>query len=58
MTTKEQLLADLRRLTPTERAKVMLMARVIRTAREAGDDRPARVLVAPTLAMFARNPTH
>ena len=50
MTPKEQLLADLRRLTPAERAKVMLMARVIRTAREAGDDRPTQAIVAPILA--------
>ena len=52
------LIAELRRLTPAERAKVLLMARVIRTAREAGDTRPAHLLVAPLLATFARKPIH
>lgn len=58
MITHEMLIAELRRLTPAERAKVMLMARVIRTAREAGDTRPAHLLVAPILATFACKPIH
>lgn len=48
--TKQQLLDELRRLTPAERRKVLAMARVIRLARDVGDMRPAQVIVAPILA--------
>ena len=48
--TREQMYEELRRLSPADRAKVLVMARTIRTAREAGDPRPAKVIVAPLLA--------
>lgn len=44
--TRTELLDDLRRLSPTQRRTVLAMARTIRAAREAGDQRPAEVLVA------------
>lgn len=44
--TRTELLDDLRRLSPTQRRTVLLMARTIRAARDAGDQRPAEVLVA------------
>jgi len=44
--TRTDLLAELRRLTPAQRRTVLAMARTIRAAREAGDDRPAAEIVA------------
>lgn len=44
--TRTELLDDLRRLSPTQRRTVLAMARTIRAAREAGDQRPAAQIVA------------
>lgn len=44
--TREQFIDQLRRLTPAQRRTVLAMARTIRVARDAGDQRPAEVLVA------------
>ena len=44
--TRTELLDDLRRLSPAQRRTVLAMARTIRAAREAGDDRPAAQIVA------------
>lgn len=44
--TREQFLSHLATLTPTQRRVVLAMARTIRTAREAGDQRPAAEIVA------------
>ena len=58
MMTREQLLDELRRVSPADRAKVLVMAQTIRAARDAGDTRPAKVLAAPLLATFARQHIH
>ena len=55
MMTREKLLAELRRLTPADRAKVVVMAQTIRTARDAGDKRSASEIVVPLLATKARS---
>ena len=44
--TRSELLDQLATLSPSQRRTVLAMARTIRTAREAGDDRPAAQLVA------------
>lgn len=44
--TRTELLDDLRRLTPAQRRTVLACAKTIRAARDAGDQRPAEVLVA------------
>lgn len=44
--TRTELLTHLATLTPTQRRAVLAMARTIRAARDAGDQRPAEVLVA------------
>ena len=46
MMTRTELLDDLRRLTPAQRRTVLACAKTIRTAREAGDQRPAAQIVA------------
>lgn len=55
MMTKQQLLDELRRLSPADRTKVMVMAQMIRAARNAGDTRPPSDLVAPVLAAKPRS---
>jgi len=55
MMTREKLLDELRRLSPADRAKVVVMAQTIRAAREAGDTRPASEIVVPLLATKARS---
>lgn len=44
--TRTELLDHLATLTPAQRTTVLAMARTIRTARDAGDDRPAAQIVA------------
>jgi hypothetical protein len=56
--TKEKMLVELRRLSPQDRAKVLVYAATIRAARDAGDMRPAQVIVAPILATFPRKQRH
>jgi hypothetical protein len=46
MLTRTELLDELHRLTPAQRRITLAMARTIRAAREAGDTRPAEVIVA------------
>ena len=58
MMTREQLLDELRRLSPSDRAKVVVMAQTIRAARDASDTRPAKVLAAPLLATARSKHTH
>lgn len=58
MTTKEKMLVELRRLSPQDLAKVIVYAATIRAARDAGDMRPAQVIVAPILATFPRKQRH
>ena len=58
MMTREQLLDELRRLSPSDRAKVVVMAQTIRAARDAGDTRPAKVLTTPLLATARSKHTH
>ena len=55
MMTKEQVLAHLRRLPLDDRRRVLLMAQVIRAARDAGDDRATSEIIAPALAQTAQN---
>lgn len=43
---RTELLAKLANLTPSERVRVVGLARVIRAAREQGDTRPAAVICA------------
>ena len=52
--TRTELLDDLRSLSPTQRRTVLAMARTIRAAREAGDDRPAAQIVAHLVQTAAR----
>lgn len=58
MMTREQLLDELRRVSPADRAKVMVMAQTIRAARDAGDTRPAKVVASLLLATLARKHIH
>jgi len=44
--TRTELLTHLATLTPTQRRAVLAMARTIRAARDAGDQRPAAQIVA------------
>lgn len=56
--TKQQLLAELRRLSPQDRAKVVIMAQTIRAARDAGDKRPVETIIAPILAPVPKKRLH
>lgn len=46
MMTREQMIEAMDALTPAQQRIVLAAAQVIRTAREAGDTRPAAVIVA------------
>lgn len=56
--TKQELLDELRRLSPRDRAKVVIMAQTIRAARDAGDMRPAETIIAPILAPVPKKRLH
>ena len=56
--TKEKMLDELRRLSPQDRAKVVVMAQTIRAARDAGDMRPAETIIAPILAPVPKKRLH
>lgn len=56
--TRQQLLDELRRLTPTQRRAVLRMARTIRAARDAGDTRPAAQIVAHLVQPAPRRVVH
>ena len=47
--TEQEIVDELRLLSPADRAKVLALALVIRAAHDAGDLRPAKVIVAPIL---------
>ncbi len=44
--TRSELLHELQSLTPSQRRTTLAMAKTIRAARDAGDDRPAAQIVA------------
>lgn len=56
--TRDDLLTHLAALTPTQRRTVLAIARTIRTARAAGETRPAEVIVAPLVQPGRRAVLH
>lgn len=56
--TREQFLSHLAALSPAQRRVVLAMARTIRTAREAGDQRPAAEIVAHLVQPSRRTGLH
>lgn len=56
--TRTDLLTHLAALTPTQRRTVLAMAKTIRAARDAGDTRPAEVIVAALVQPGRRTVLH
>ena len=56
--TRSELLDQLATLSPAQRRTVLAMARTIRTAREAGDRRPAEAIVAHLVQPGRRTVLH
>lgn len=52
--TRSELLHELQSLTPSQRRTTLAMAKTIRAARDAGDDRPAAQIVAHLVQPAAR----
>jgi hypothetical protein len=56
--TRDELLTHLATLTPSQRRTVLAMAKTIRTARDAGDTRPAAQIVAHLVQPGRRTVLH